>query len=225
MIVRDLQGATLNIDTTEKTTVSELKSKIQQILGITNESMVIVANGRCLGDHEYLNSFPTVILAKQLIQKTTSTPSQNLPDEPSQVCENEPPYIRSYIRSYSGEEVREAIKLSPYVIINLLSLLAKNDPFILSYVATNPNLVIQDINHMLTDPEFILTINAPTEEADPIAFILDLDQNNNHYGADRQAVQRIMDILDWTEDRFDYIKDLYLFFNRDETAVISHVKS
>jgi hypothetical protein len=172
---------------TEAQDGAQLRADIINKLGF-NPNLEIIYKGLFLKNNEsvlYLEN-KTVLVIRWRTDTPTATETENVSG------------------TYTGEEVTRVLRYSGDVVFNLLHGLSQKDPYILSYLAVNPNKAREEILKYLSMPDFILNINASGSSYDPINIILSVDKNNIQYLAETSG---------FTDN--ERVKELYYVFNKD----------
>lgn len=179
MIIKDLRGDKLEISATDGMTIGDLRNIIYDKIGGSNPSMIFIGNGRSLRDSELLNPDHAITIVKQYLEEKVPelathpldpTDQATPADAPDSVPDSAPAQL--YERIYTNTQLQDAIDYDGMIILNILSLLAQLNPFILSHIANNPDLVKNEISAMLNDDAFRLTVRCEFESQDPIQRIL-----------------------------------------------------
>lgn len=105
-------------------------------------------------------------------------------------------------RIYNGEQLKAAIENDPYIILNILQLLAMTNPFILSYIATVPQNVKKMVIDTLDNKDFSLKVIVPKDSVDPIRDALNMNQTEiDRNEADEETTESTVAVTDSVEER------------------------
>lgn len=123
----------------------------------------------------------------------------------------------TYQQTYTGKDIKEAIKKSTDLLLDVMHLIGHQNPFFLSYIATNPSKARDFINETLDSDEFKLVVKAGSVTEDPIKPLITHPSGGNGYEIDMRNIRHIMkgtDVVE-TEDSLALARELYLLHDRD----------
>lgn len=149
---------------------------------------------------------------------------------------------------YNSAQIHKALKGHHYTLVYLLHSLALENPYILSYIATCPEMVCEYLTQKLSDPYFEITTkgsNNPYERAiekynsdlntliDELTETLEDEEDIvppnapsiNHYIVDRDNVNRILHELNLPDSEFQRVKDIYLFMDRNYQITLQYIRN
>ena len=181
-----------------------------------------------LSDHQIPEKTVYAII-KDPVPASERAPSQESTPERAPSQESTPEQQLG-LHEYTGEQIKRAVQRDSGLYIYLIHMLARVDPFILSYIGLNPEMAQSVINNILDNPTFVLKVSFGAGVADPF---LDesgaaavTEETQNPYLVDKQNIEYIMRAvkLSVTEENYYRIKDLYLFLDRDITNTIQYLK-
>lgn len=123
----------------------------------------------------------------------------------------------AYEKTYTGADIKEAMKKSTDLLLDVMHLIGHSNPFFLSYIATNPVMAREHINTTLDSPEFKLVVKAESVTEDPIKPFLTHPSGSNGHEIDMRNIRYIMkdtDVVE-SEESLAKAKELYLLHDRD----------
>lgn len=152
---------------------------------------------------------------------------------------------------YDSEAIHKALKGQHTTMIYLLHHLALDNPYILSYLASCPEMVVDHINQKLTDPNFSITVKGRSNYfqkaidkyySDLESLIDDLVESTdddddfddislpnlnviNPFIVDRDNVNRILRDANLLDSDFQRIKDIYLFMDRNYQLTLNYIRN
>ena len=201
------------------TTFSEIKTSLQNLIGEENVNISFMARGKIINtertvNEEGLDNNSTVII---VIRK-----------QPVVVDELEPMSTTitlniangDYEKVYTGAETKQFLT-DPNVMLNIMHMLGGQNPFLLSYIAVNPGLAYHYIEQTLNNPEFRLVVRCDSEDNDPVKPLK--QELKKTIKADENNVKYILEQCEISDD-LNYVKGLYLSYNRDVVRTIDHLK-
>jgi hypothetical protein len=120
--------------------------------------------------------------------------------------------------SYTAQQIRIAIKKEPCLYLHLLHLLARTNPYILSYIGLSPALAQEEIDRILDNETFLLKVALSD---DPFSRAI----HSNPYLVDKDNVEYIMLTahIEITEESFSRVKDLYLYLDRNINMTLQYL--
>ena len=150
-------------------------------------------------------------------------------DESSDLSEPEPTYF------YSSDVVNTAIKRSPLLIVHILNVLSHQDPFTLSFIATNKAHIIDLIKNKplrfsRSNEELHALIElALSDTSDSKEETVQEDsKDNNGQTVDVETaqiiadqVESIMQITGLPEERRELVRNMLLLLDRDVSRVVT----
>jgi hypothetical protein len=225
--VKDINGHQITLDMVEGNTVGDLLTTLRKTYEFTE--CTVVVEGKMVDESELLSSlsYPIVRLTAAL---------NSIPEF-----------------TYNAMEINKALKGHPHTMIYLLHDLATKNPYVLSYLASSPEMVCDYIRTVMGSPDFSITARGSSnyyqvaiEKYDSdldslIGELVDSSENSssgededdfpspgrtvNPYIVDRDNVNRILANAFLPESDFQRVKDIYLFMDRNYQMTLEYVKN
>lgn len=123
----------------------------------------------------------------------------------------------AYQHTYTGKDIKEAMRKSTDLLLDVMHLIGHQNPFFLSYLATNPSKARDFIDESLDNEEFKLVVKAGSVTEDPIKPLLTHPSGSNGHEIDIRNIRHIMkdtDVIE-SEESIAKAKELYLLHDRD----------
>ena len=193
-------------------TISPSSTPIKESL--TNDSEVFIVTSEAKTPPQPVAEEPDAdpAPAAAAAAPTSSTPAPEQPLEPA------------YTAHYTGQQLKEAMKKNSFVLLNVISMIGRQNPFLLSYLVVNPVKAQEHIMMTLDQPEFILAVRGQSVADDPIKPYLMHPSGTNGHQVDQDNLRYIIGQCPnfiSTEESLARAKDTYLLLDRDIRKTIT----
>ena len=224
MFFKSVTGTNYELDVNVELTFGEVAKLINKKYN-SNNNISFVYSGRSMKhdqtvESQNLSNDDTIFIVSRPKQKPDIKIKVKKEPDPKPVPDSETkgnpetkdnPENYEYIVEYTGDEVKKAMLRDSRIMLNIIHIIGKHNPFFLSYLATNPQLALNHIKETLEQPDFKFIFKGANEEEDPIKQFLnevsDSDENNINYIIDQCS--------NLTSDMRTQVKDLYLLHHKD----------
>jgi hypothetical protein len=194
------------------TSIADLRQQCMTTAG-DGKQVVLVTEGRILHDD---GAWPISTLVYVTLK---SQPTQNAP---AQVTPAQATPTGLYRKTYTGKQLLTVVN-NCHLVFRLLQDMAKQNPFILSYLAMDPNQVKTELIQLLSDPKFVLNIEGPDITCDPVAPYLTHPSGLNGAEIDERNIRYLMRTATF-RGSYDKAKEAYLICDRDIEATLHQLR-
>lgn len=219
-----------------ETTIGQIIEILSTKYDLDHDRIILISKGKRMTEHSNTLEFYNVnektpiilhMIPESMIKpkkqtkilKAETVPEDNeapeieteKPPEAEAEAEAEP---EPETRIYSNIQVKTALKQDPFILLDILQIMAMGNPFLLSYIATTPQNVKDMLARTLANSDFKLKVVVMPGTNDPIMTALN-SAPLNPYLVDKQNVERIMERIGNSAFSFEYVKDAYLLLNRN----------
>jgi hypothetical protein len=157
----------------------------------------------------------------QPAQPAQPAPAQPAPAQPAPA----PAPAHAYTAMYNGQQLKDAMKRDSNILINIINMIGRQNPFFLSYLAVNPSKAKEHIYVTLNQPEFVLTVHGSSEDDDPIKPLLMHPCGSNGYQIDQSNLRYIIEQCPGYQSTEEHAKRIYLLLDRDIRKTIETLRS
>ena len=143
-------------------------------------------------------------------------------EAPSEVPSEVP--SEGYIAKYNGDQIKIAMKQNTNIMLNLIHMIGRQNPFFLSYLAVNPIKADEHIKETLDQQDFVFTVKGDTVLDDPVKPYLLHPSGVNGFEIDQSNMEYILEqCSDYvvTEQSLETARDTYMLLGRDIRKTIN----